>query len=122
MTAAAFRHELRAEAERKNIMKHLNHSRMMGPRLLAAAVLMAGAASALAGVHYVDVNSTNATPPYTNWTTATTNIPIVVESSTNLANAIWVPLQSLNLTNGSFYFSDPNWSNYPARVYRIRSP
>src|SRR6266478_1540350 len=26
--------------------------------------------SALAGVHYVDVNSTNATPPYTNWATA----------------------------------------------------
>src|SRR5213595_1250364 len=25
--------------------------------------------SALADVHYVDLNSTNATPPYTNWTT-----------------------------------------------------
>ena len=39
-----------------------------------------------------------------------------------LANANWVPLQSLNLTNGAFYFSDPNWTNYPARNYRIRSP
>jgi hypothetical protein len=27
-----------------------------------------------AATHYVDVNSTNATPPYTNWSTATTNI------------------------------------------------
>ncbi len=23
---------------------------------------------------------------------------------------------------GLFYFSDPNWTNYPARNYRIRSP
>ena len=52
----------------------------------------------------------------------TADIPIVVEASTNLANASWVPLQSLNLTNGAFYFSDPNWTNYPARNYRIRSP
>jgi hypothetical protein len=51
-----------------------------------------------------------------------TNMPIVVEATTNLANASWIPLQSLNLTNGAFYFSDPNWTNYPARIYRIRSP
>jgi hypothetical protein len=54
--------------------------------------------------------------------TGTTNIPIVVEATTNLANATWVQLQSLNLTNGAFYFSDPSWTNYPARSYRIRSP
>jgi hypothetical protein len=46
----------------------------------------------------------------------------VVEACTSLANASWVPLQSLNLTNGAFYFSDPNWTNYPARFYRLRSP
>jgi hypothetical protein len=28
----------------------------------------------MAEVHYVDVNSTNARPPYTNWSTAGTNI------------------------------------------------
>ena len=54
--------------------------------------------------------------------TGTTNIPIVVEACTNLANGAWVPLQSLSLTNGAFYFSDPTWTNYPARFYRIRSP
>jgi len=54
--------------------------------------------------------------------TGTADIPIVVEACTNLANGNWVPLQSLNLTNGAFYFSDPNWTNYPARNYRIRSP
>jgi len=37
--------------------------------------------SALAGVHYVDVNSTNATPPYTNWTTAATNIQDAVDAA-----------------------------------------
>jgi len=26
------------------------------------------------------------------------------------------------LTNGSFYFSDPQWANYSGRFYRIRSP
>ena len=54
--------------------------------------------------------------------TGTPDIPILVEASANLANATWVPLQSRNLTNGAFYFSDPNWVNYPARSYRIRSP
>jgi hypothetical protein len=54
--------------------------------------------------------------------TGTADIPFVVEAATNLANAAWVPLQSLNLTNSTFYFSDPNWTNYPARLYRIRSP
>jgi hypothetical protein len=53
--------------------------------------------------------------------TGTTNIPLVVEACTNLGSA-WVPLQSLSLTNGSFYFSDSQWMNFPGRLYRIRSP
>jgi len=62
----------------------------------------------------------------TNWfgfnITGTADIPIVVEACTSLANASWVALQSLNLTNGAVPFSDPNWTNYPVRLYRIRSP
>jgi hypothetical protein len=54
--------------------------------------------------------------------TGTVDIPIVIEAATNLASANWVPLQSLNLTNGAFHFSDPDWTNHPARFYRIRSP
>ena len=54
--------------------------------------------------------------------TGTTNIPIVIVASTNLGSSLWVPLQSCTLTNGSVYFSDPQWTNYPGRFYRLRSP
>jgi hypothetical protein len=54
--------------------------------------------------------------------TGTANIPIVVEASVDLATASWTPLQTCTLTNGSIYFSDPQWTNYPARFYRLRSP
>ena len=54
--------------------------------------------------------------------TGTTNIPIVVEAGTNLATGNWTPLQTGMLTNGSMPFGDPQWTNYPARFYRIRSP
>jgi hypothetical protein len=54
--------------------------------------------------------------------TGTTNIPIVVEASANLATASWTALLTCTLTNGSIHFSDPQWADYPARFYRIRSP
>jgi hypothetical protein len=52
----------------------------------------------------------------------TANIPIVVEAGASLSNPVWQPLQILTLTNGAFYFTDPQWTNYPARFYRITSP
>ena len=54
--------------------------------------------------------------------TGTPNIPIMVEASTNIASLVWVPLQTCTLTNGSIYFTRPQWTNYPARFYRLRSP
>jgi len=54
--------------------------------------------------------------------TGTNNIPVVVEVSANLANPLWTPLQNLTLTNGSFYFSDPQWTNYSNRYYRVSLP
>ncbi len=54
--------------------------------------------------------------------TGTTNIPIVIEACADLASPVWVPLQSCTLSNGSVYFSDPKWTNYPGRFYRLRSP
>src|ERR1035437_324130 len=53
--------------------------------------------------------------------TGTTNIPIVVEPTTNL-NGPGVTLQPPTLTGGPFYFSDPQKTIYPRRFYRIRSP
>src|SRR5262249_39456890 len=52
----------------------------------------------------------------------TPDIPLVVEASTDLGGQLRTPLQSFNLTNGSVYFSDPQWTNYPSGIYRIRSP
>jgi len=71
-----------------------------------------------------------ATPPYfgihTNefsfvisWST---NLPVVVEVSTKLSNTVWFALSTNTLTDGAFYFRDPNWSNYLRRFYRVRSP
>jgi hypothetical protein len=51
-----------------------------------------------------------------------TNLPVVVEASTTLAQPVWLPLSTNTLVNGWSYFSDPEWTNYPARFYRVRSP
>jgi hypothetical protein len=51
-----------------------------------------------------------------------TNIPVVVEACTNLSNPIWSSLGTNTLTSGWCYFSDPQWTNYPSRFYRLRSP
>lgn len=54
--------------------------------------------------------------------TGTTNLPIVLEASSDLAAASWTPLLSGSLTNGAIPFIDEDWTNHPARFYRIRSP
>jgi hypothetical protein len=47
---------------------------------------------------------------------------VVVEASTNLANFAWSRVGTNTLTNGSSYFHDPQWTKYPNRFYRLRSP
>ena len=47
---------------------------------------------------------------------------VVVEVATNLFNPDWQALQTNMLTTDSTYFSDTNWTAYPSRFYRIRSP
>ena len=52
-----------------------------------------------------------------NWASGQT---VVVDASTNLLD--WQPVQTNILTSGSARFSDPQWTNYPGRFYRLRSP
>jgi len=54
--------------------------------------------------------------------TGTANLVIVVEACADLSYPNWVPVGSNTLTGGSSYFSDSQWTNYPSRFYRIRSP
>ena len=55
------------------------------------------------------------------------NLVIVVEACTNLANPVWSPVSTNTLnnfigTNGTSYFSDPQWTNYPVRFYGFSWP
>jgi hypothetical protein len=50
-----------------------------------------------------------------------TNLNVVVEASTDLNNPKWSPLTTNALRGGTFYFSDPQWTKYPTRFYRVRS-
>jgi hypothetical protein len=59
--------------------------------------------------------------------TGSSNLVVVVESCTNLANPVWTPVSTNTLntfvgTNGTSYFSDPQWTNYPARFYGFSFP
>jgi hypothetical protein len=50
-----------------------------------------------------------------------TNLSVVVEACTNLANTVWSPVSTNPLVGGTSYFSDSQWTNYPARFYRLSS-
>jgi hypothetical protein len=54
--------------------------------------------------------------------TGTSNLIVVVEATPNLSSPDWQPVQTNTLATGTVYFSDPQWTNYPARFYRLRWP
>jgi hypothetical protein len=54
--------------------------------------------------------------------TGTSNLVIVVEACTDLVKPTWSPVGTNTLIGGSSYYSDPLWTSYPARLYRLRSP
>jgi hypothetical protein len=54
--------------------------------------------------------------------TGSSNVVLVVEASTNLVNPVWQALGTYTLSNAPVYFSDAQWTNYPNRYYRFRSP
>ena len=53
--------------------------------------------------------------------TATSDLTTMVEAATNLANPAWIALATNTLTDGMSYFNDPEWTNHPARFYRLRT-
>ena len=46
-------------------------------------------------------------------------LPIVVEAAADPANPVWIPVWSNTVICGIAYFSDPQWTNFPARIYRV---
>ena len=54
--------------------------------------------------------------------TGFSNLAITVEACADLANPVWTPVATNILAGGWYYFSDPQWRNYPARFYRISPP
>jgi uncharacterized repeat protein (TIGR03803 family) len=50
-----------------------------------------------------------------------TDLAVVVETCMSLADPIWYPLSTNTPVGGSSYFSDPQWTNYARRFYRLRS-
>jgi hypothetical protein len=54
--------------------------------------------------------------------TGASNLVVVVEACTNLLDHRWSAVGTNTLAGGSSYFSDPRWTNHPARFYRLRSP
>jgi hypothetical protein len=68
---------------------------------------------------FIPADQTNSFGFIVSWAT---NLSLVVEGCTDLASSNWSPVSTNALTNGWFYFSDPEWTNYRAGFYRIRSP
>ena len=54
--------------------------------------------------------------------TGTNNQTVVVLATTNLAGNVWTPIQTNIISGNAVYFSDPQWTNYHTRFYRVRSP
>jgi hypothetical protein len=52
------------------------------------------------------------------WASGTT---VVVDACTSVAKPIWSPVATNTLINASSYLSDPQWTKYRARFYRLRS-
>jgi hypothetical protein len=49
-----------------------------------------------------------------------TNSSVVVEAATELANPVWSPVSMNTLVGGWSDFRDAEWTNHPARFYRVR--
>ena len=52
----------------------------------------------------------------------TSGLSVTVQAATNLSGPTWVSLRTNILAADTLYFADAQWTNYPSRLYRIRSP
>lgn len=52
----------------------------------------------------------------------TTNLVVVVDAAGGLAGAAWMAVSTNLLVEGAAYFSDPQWTNFSGRFYRLRPP
>src|SRR5215469_6820575 len=66
---------------------------------------------AAATTYYVDINSTNATPPYTNWSTAATDIQSAVNQTTNGDLVLVNPGVYQSVQSGGYVGPDGNGSS-----------
>ncbi len=62
---------------------------------------------------------TNAFSFFINWAGGQT---VVVEGCTNVSHPVWLPLQTNVLASNSWYFTDPKWTNFAGRFYRVTAP
>jgi hypothetical protein len=46
----------------------------------------------------------------------------VVEAAANLNDPVWQPLYTNSVSTGTSSYTDSQWTNYPRRFYRLRSP
>ena len=53
---------------------------------------------------------------------ASSDLTVVVEACTNLADPSWFPVGTNTLVGGVSDFSDVDSTNSPSRFYRLRSP
>jgi hypothetical protein len=52
----------------------------------------------------------------------TASLSFVIEAATNLVQPVWKPLSTNTEVNGTVYFTDPQWQDFPTRIYRLRMP
>ncbi len=52
--------------------------------------------------------------------TGPANGPLEIQAATNLTNQRWVPLLTGTLTNGSYTYTDAQWTSYPLQFYRVK--
>ena len=48
-----------------------------------------------------------------------TNTSLVMEAATNLVTPTWLPVLTNPMVNGTNFFHDAKWTNYPYRFYRV---